>query len=100
MPRTNYERGVECERHAIHALEAVGYRAMRTAGSHGLYDVIAEGPTGVRLIQCKRTADGKLSSDVETAREVLTMRPRIVGISRELWVWQDYKGWIVQEVCS
>ena len=96
---TNYKRGVEKERHAMAGLEAVGYDVMRTAGSHGSYDVVAEGPTGVRLIQVKRVKEGaNWKREYEMVKEQLQKKPKITGVSREIWVWEDKKGWIIQEV--
>ncbi len=96
---TNYERGVEKERKAQEQLEAVGYEAMRTAGSHGLFDVIGYGATGVRMIQIKRAKkDNDWKHDYENAIEQLKQLPDLPSISREVWVWVDYQGWRKQEV--
>jgi len=96
---TNYTRGVEKERQCMEQLETVGYNAMRTAGSHGTYDVIAEGPTGIRLIQIKRVKKGgNWKNEYEIAKEQMEDKARIPCISREIWVWEDNTGWIKQEV--
>src|SRR3990167_1370103 len=34
-------------------LEAEGYYCMRSSGSHGIWDIIAVGPVGVKLVQVK-----------------------------------------------
>ena len=98
MPNKNYNRGVEKERLAIEQLETVGYIAMRTAGSHGVFDVIGLSPTGIRFIQVKR---GKEECDViydcNLAKEKMKDLPRLPNVSYEVWGWHDGKGWIVQE---
>lgn len=96
---TNYSRGADAERRAVEHLERVGYTVIRSAGSHGPVDLVAVGPTGVRLIQVKRDAGGYVSPAVlETAREQLRGIPCPAGVSREIWVWKDRDGWVRQEV--
>jgi len=51
--QTNYQRGVYYERKTVNLLREQGYHAQRTAGSHGLFDVIAVGHGQVRLINIK-----------------------------------------------
>ena len=50
---TNFERGREREYRSMRYLEAAGYRAHRTAGSHGEWDVIGVAVSGIVLVQCK-----------------------------------------------
>ena len=99
MSQTNYKRGVKKEREAMKQLEAVGYEAMRTAGSHGIFDVIATGPT-VRFIQIKRIKqENSWKSEYEAEVEKIKQLNKPAGaITYEYWVWRDYKGWIKQEV--
>ena len=40
-PNANYNRGTRFERELVNALKACGARASRSAGSHGLWDVVA-----------------------------------------------------------
>jgi len=96
MGRTNYKRGVEIERKAIEQLEQVGYIAMRTAGSHGHFDVIAVNQNGVRFIQCKREKEklGNWDLLIEQLREIKVP----MNATKELWVWVDREGWKLQEV--
>jgi len=94
---TNYKRGQKTEERACQELERVGYYASRSAGSHGIWDVVAVGPTGIRLIQCKRTKQ-YYQSDYEQAKEQLKGLPVLPGVSREIWVWRDNEGWVIQEV--
>lgn len=48
------------EKDAQHELEAAGWMAIRSAGSHGLVDVLAIKVTVVLLVQCK--TNGEMSS--------------------------------------
>lgn len=61
--RTNqYARGAARERYIVNKLRAQGYSAVRSAGSHGLWDVIAISSEQVLLIQSKLSAK-KLRDD-------------------------------------
>ena len=54
MPNSNYRKGVAFERRVMHYLESIGYEVFRTAGSHGVADLIAfhpHSPPG--WVQCK-----------------------------------------------
>jgi len=93
----NYRRGYLAERKAAKVLEQAGYVVARTAGSHSPFDVVAVGPNGVRLIQVKRVKEGSFSAVLETAREEIRQVPKVLGASREVWVWLDGEGWVVQE---
>lgn len=50
----NYQNGRAAEYRVVKILEATGYTAVRSAGSHGCADVIAWNTQGLRLIQVKR----------------------------------------------
>ena len=96
---TNYRRGVETERRIVEILEAAGYWAYRTAGSHGEWDVMAVNSNGVRLIQAKRSkTETGWESEFKQAVEQLRQLPKIQNVSRECWVWVDRKGFIKREV--
>lgn len=96
---TNYEKGRDIEYKIIEMLEKVGYTAIRTAGSHGAFDVIAWNHLGTRFIQSKRTEtpNAKYDEDIEKI-ELTPLPPNSQG---ELWVWLA-KGrtgeWICQKV--
>jgi len=94
---TNYRRGVTAERKALKVLEEAGYIVARTAGSHSPFDVVAVGPNGVRFIQVKRVKEGGFTAVLETAREEIKQLPKVQGVSREVWIWLDGRGWVVQE---
>jgi Holliday junction resolvase len=93
----NYRRGYLAELKAMRRLEAAGYVVARTAGSHSPFDVVAVGPQGVRLIQVKRVKDGTLSSTLEAACEEIRQVPKLPSVSREVWVWRDGAGFVVQK---
>lgn len=93
----NYRRGFLIERRAVKVLEQAGYVVARTAGSHSPFDVIAINANGVRLIQVKRVKEGGFTAILEAAKEEIRQVPKVPGVSREVWVWLDGKGWVVQE---
>ncbi len=93
----NYRRGYLAERKTAKLLEQAGYVVARTAGSHSPFDVVAVNANGVRFIQVKRVKSGGFAAILETAREEIRQVPKVPGVSREVWVWLDGKGWVVQE---
>ncbi len=98
---TNYRRGAAAEYKCVAALEAAGYVAQRSAGSHGPWDVCAVGANGVRLVQVKRVkAGGSWRGDYDMAAEQMRGLPALPSVSREVWVWEDRAGWIKQEVVA
>ncbi len=56
-PNANYVAGRSFEYARKAAWEAEGYEVVRTAGSHGAYDLIAFRKDNVVFIQCKLTQD-------------------------------------------
>ena len=50
---SQYTRGRSREYRTMALLEAAGYDAYRMAGSHGAFDVIGVGDTGIVLVQVK-----------------------------------------------
>jgi predicted RNA binding protein YcfA (HicA-like mRNA interferase family) len=67
MTPTNYESGVVGERKCVHELRDLGYTAIRTAGSHGTFDVIAWDRSNLVMVQCKRTKNPRSPSRQEVA---------------------------------
>lgn len=92
----NYKRGYEIERKVMRLLAAAGYITARTAGSHSPFDVVAVNSTGVRLIQVKRTKRDKFDALLDMAIEEIQQVPRLPGVSREVWIWVDGRGWVVK----
>ncbi len=54
MASKQYDQGANFERAVKKYFEDRGYDATRSAGSHGIYDVIADDGTQLWKIQCKR----------------------------------------------
>jgi hypothetical protein len=83
MPNRNYIRGRRKEYKAIALLEASGYSAVRTAGSHSAFDVIGWSSLGVRFIQLKVD---RISAVEREHLQLLRVPP---GVSKEVWIWED-----------
>jgi len=58
---TQYQRGYRFERKAMEELIKKGYFVIRSAGSHGIFDLIAIKHRDVRGVQCKLS--GRISND-------------------------------------
>ncbi|MEM3845057.1 MAG: hypothetical protein QXU98_05090 [Candidatus Parvarchaeota archaeon] len=84
MPNKNYINGANRERRIMKKLESEGWYCIRSAGSHGVVDIVALryssiGKPYVRLIQSKKT--GYLTPyEEEKRREV----ERQVGVTVEI----------------
>lgn len=96
--RTNYDRGRETEYKIIHELTEKGFiNAGRTAGSHGMFDIVAVKPgEHVVFIQAKRskeviTFERLYKEDLDKILDALPHMPEQVQC--EAWVWVDRKGW-------
>ena len=99
MSRTNYDRGREIEYKIVKVMEDAGYVAQRSAQSRGAWDVCAIGPQGIRFIQAKRVKKGgSWKGEFEKARELLEFAPDLPNVAWEIWIWEDYLGWIKREV--
>jgi hypothetical protein len=69
-------------------LEAAGYYCIRSAGSHGFFDIVAFNSTGMRLVQCK--TNGHVTAlDREGLQEFKDLPP---GCSKELWIFYTGKS--------
>lgn len=89
MPNKNYLRGRAYEYKAKKYLEEQGYTVVRTAGSHGPWDLIAiRGEEKVRCIQIKRT---KSPSGVKQllGKFIPTSNGYSYPYVHEMWVWYD-----------
>jgi Holliday junction resolvase len=94
----NYKRGRELEYRIKKELTDAGFfGATRSAGSHGVFDVVAVAPLSyVLFVQAKRTKERlnpetAYKEDLEKCRELAKVLPREAQL--ELWVWTDHKGW-------
>lgn len=95
---SNYKRGRDLEYRIKRELTEAGfYGATRTAGSHGVFDIVAVAPLShVLFVQAKRTKanlnpEVAYKEDLEKCRELAKVLPKETQL--ELWVWTDRKGW-------
>lgn len=70
MPNKNYVNGRTREYRTMRLLETLGYTAFRSAGSHGLWDVIGYNSTSMVFIQVKFNK-GPSESEWEMMREAI-----------------------------
>ncbi len=77
-------KGARRERQARIILERAGYLVTRAAGSLGVFDIVALGPHGVRLVQVKSNEKPRPAE-----RERLELFPRLPYCTKELWVFYD-----------
>lgn len=92
MPNSNYVRGVRLERLWMAQMRAKGYRAMRSAGSHGLIDCVAWNADELILVQVK---NGKAAYSDKDIGELIDMqRPKFAKVylvvrdgGKEEWEW-------------
>jgi Holliday junction resolvase len=77
-------KGSRRERPARKLLEATGHYVVKAGGSLGLFDLVALGPTGARLIQVKSNEKPRSAE-----RERLEHFPRFPFAKKELWVFYD-----------
>ena len=84
-----YKRGYTSEREVMDILNKKG-TPFRTAGSHGVFDVIFFSKRQIRLIQVKRVK-GKYYSfkkDIEQIKK-FNDYPKNTRVSKELWIRLD-----------
>jgi hypothetical protein len=98
LPNKNYRRGVVIERKIKDYLEILGYTVIRSAGSHGVYDLIAvnenQPSEPVRCIQVKRAATLIGAKRIRLKHHFPTMQSGFQSYKQELWIWVDRKGWL------
>jgi hypothetical protein len=87
----NYKAGYRAERFAIEFLQKQGYLAFRTAGSHGVFDVIGFNAKEFVLLQLKVCKYGKLSS-YELVKDGIRKTEVPSNARKELWVWERRRG--------
>lgn len=82
---TNYERGRRYEYRSMRWLEKQGFRAYRTAGSHGEFDVVAISSIYLLLVQVKFNC--VLTPGEREQFELLPCPPHTIKV---IHIW--YKG--------
>lgn len=82
---TNYRQGRAAEYRSIRVLEAAGYRCVRTAGSHGMWDVIGFGPVDCVLVQVKRGGKPAVNQIISEMRDEQTRLPANVRQMIHYW---------------
>ena len=85
---TNYKRGYRCVVLARKHLQALGWEAVRTAGSHSPFDLVAWKPGRVLFVQVKNRRLGGIAR-----REALEEMANI-PVPCELWERHECK-WLV-----
>ena len=98
---TRVRRGHDTERKCALELKKRGYDVIRSAGSKGVWDIVAVNKSFVLLIQCKRTL--KTIKSAAAPKAVMNkMRrapaPEHYVVRKELWTWVDRQGWTVTVV--
>lgn len=92
MKNRNYAKGRELEYKIKDILESQGYTCYRTAGSHSLFDVIAENRTHIRHIQAKSVSQKHAYFDKEL-EEMGNFKNLPLNSTKELWVcWKRLKS--------
>lgn len=79
-------KGTRNEHKCIKLLEEIGYKCMRAGGSLGAWDVIAIGPSDIKLIQVKTN---RWPGTAEM--ELLSGFPVPYACTKEVWRWNDYE---------
>ncbi len=77
-------KGSRRERQARKILETAGYHVVKAGGSLGVFDLVAIGPHGARLIQVKSNEKPRPAE-----RERLALFPCFPYCTKELWVFYD-----------
>ena len=89
MPNKNYQRGVRYERKTQKILNMP---AIRTAGSHGVFDVIGYSANVVRFIQCKATKNKKINVLLYKKEiEQIANEDTPINTTKELWIFGNRK---------
>lgn len=87
----NYKSGYRAELRAMLTLKREGYYPIRSAGSHGKFDIVGIGEKNIKLIQIKRVKFGsklKFDDEIKIIRKTKVPENAIV----ELWVWEKIRG--------
>ena len=88
---TQYRRGRAIEWKARKELESRGFTVIRSAGSKGVFDLVALDANSLILIQVKRA--NRLGKQYPAVIKQIQAVPCPPGTLKQLWVWIDRYGW-------
>jgi Holliday junction resolvase-like predicted endonuclease len=89
---TKYSKGRAIEQRVMTFLKMSGFSAMRSAGSKGVFDIIAYNKEMVRFIQIKSGASPRKSMYKADIESIMSTEVPPVLSSRELWIHKDNVG--------
>jgi len=81
-----YRKGYRNEQRSIRILESCRYEVIRASASKGYWDLVALNYQEIKLIQVKSNRDIS-----ETERKILKNLKYPNCVSKEVWIWSDYK---------
>jgi Holliday junction resolvase len=87
-----YSTGYRAEREAGKILEQEGYYVIRSAGSHGVFDLAGFSKRGVRLISVKVIGYNEKRIFGKHQEEIKSF-PVFPFVQKELWVYEKRRGW-------
>ena len=87
MPNANYLAGRRFEYAVMDAMRSEAYKVLRTAGSHGEFDIVAYKPNSTIFIQCK-VVETEASRDrlARAWRSAPPNPPAEVTFTQQLWI--------------
>lgn len=92
----SYSKGRQLEYDARDRLIALGYYVIRSAGSKGIIDLVALGPTDTILVQVKKKGAEYDKKNLDKLRRLQVVE----GTRKELWIRIPYKGWDVRDLAD
>jgi len=92
-----YSTGYRVEREAKQMLESEGFFVLRSAGSHGLFDLVAIKDNQVRLVQVKVIPFGEHNLFKADQLKIKAFKVAY-WIKKELWVYEKRRGWHYYQV--
>lgn len=93
---TNYSRGYAFENWLCRELGDQGFDAVRTAGSHGVFDILAFDENRFVLIQCKTTRSKTWNYKKDIEKLMLTSVPantvKLLAVKQLRLLWLGHIG--------
>ena len=93
---TSYSKGRRLEYAARDRLIALGYYVIRSAGSKGLADLVALGPSDTILVQVKKKGSEYDKEKLDKLRRLQVQE----GVRKELWIRIPYRGWSIKDLAD